>query len=1660
MKSIKRVLAGLMAVLMVFTSQQISVLADTDGGSKNQDSVYNLYVNCSDFSGGEVVVSAKLYDILGYKDDESGNKIPILSEKPIFEQSVTDWNDLNIPFSFAKNGKGESNDKLVRFVVTNSPDGFQPILQAPELTESSDYMEFLTDEDQANTYTIDYVIYSWMEHPIWANIYYGLDHYNYRHIDTPEGKYRIQINNTEDNVTHINGNAVYSGAELTNCYTYRSEITYFENESSDSIRIQLNKPLNNVVFEWWTDDTKHRVFIAEEGLVYTINDVVSSEVCPLSMGYNDTNNELTVSNIDGLMIDLQFKDQGNEDWNDIGDFDVKVNYDNNYGASVVCNGNQINDNMVFKFAETENGFETLNFTITPPSELPIKGETYHPVIVIEGTIYELVKDGESSFGPYNFSYTPTDRNGIHVSVTWTDEEKAYNDFWSGDNNFTVEYWVGGNGEAELADGSVSDSDIIRRGNSTKVRRPVGTKSVSIILKPGEDADLQEIDFGENGRVSKDDLLKEGSLSYDEESNTYVYCVDASEFGEYSHHGFGINFTDGSNDNAFRLVSPDGSFELRVHNAELGRFEISAGELKRANVFSQDFVLPNVKAGDKLTLFAGASEGSFLSFFNVWVNGNQLYQYPENDGSLWESVSSALGSGDGLAYTVAGTPVYMEVFFERANGEGGNQGGENGGDQNPVKDYDLRIKYDPSYDSQVICNDARVDSGNIYNFHGEGEGTVQTLNLTLVPPSGEEYKENLSPKVWINDNELTSSLVSNQDGSYSLTYEPSDSTGLEMNIVWSVEEYNYYWFNADETSFLGQIWADGPGRVELNSKTGAVEHIERNNQFRVRGQAGQITQVFVDIIPSDNEDLDEVIIDGRDRMNRDTLKANKLLVENSDGSYTLTVNTSGYRANDYFEVQVCFTGRGGNGQGGDERPEIVQKTGNLTKDVTLNFWKYDEEKQIYELEPYGVGMIFLNGLELYSENVIAGPVLRGGYSNADKKNNELYFSKGLFTTLSGADLAEGAIRDEEGCVVGFEKTTSIEGGYEYDNSFIRQDGTKEENIITDLFYVSLPVSDADEEVIDIVLGETKQQFTINWSPTAELFGEEAVVENGYAKLISITDAQGNDLLANGEADAQVSEEERSGYITLVPGALVTVELVPDYGYQIFKAVAAGQELEPDPEHVSRFTFEMPATNVYFSGIFEEARNEIDKSNLAKDGNVAGIDIANGENAASTGTIKLSAGATTTDDISAIQGVRAVSSVDIAIDNLVCKGTTDKDGNLEYWTSEVSEMEKPVEISFDVQNLDPDKEYVIIRNHNGQLTELDTAYENGKLTFESDSFSTYTIAEKAPKLLPAEERIKLHGYSVSLFESGKIGLNFFIAVPSELKAEELNAFVGFEKSGVSPSTIISGGDGDFAKTSLIPTNKFETISGDKVMKDGAYADCSYDIYKLSMPLSAAQQTDSVSITVGMNRQIVINDNYSVRDYAQTILSDTEGKYTNEIGLVKALLNYGAESQKYFDYNSNNLANNILDDKDKVITTGTVDYTKYQKSLLNNCKNITYYGSSLILKSDFTIRHYFTINAGTNISDYSFVVNGKELSAMKSAGQIYYVDIEGITANNIDHAYTLTITENATKQQASLVYSVMSYMSAAQNSNQKLEGLVKSIYAYGVAFKNYLALLSITI
>ena len=329
---------------------------------------------------------------------------------------------------------------------------------------------------------------------------------------------------------------------------------------------------------------------------------------------------------------------------------------------------------------------------------------------------------------------------------------------------------------------------------------------------------------------------------------------------------------------------------------------------------------------------------------------------------------------------------------------------------------------------------------------------------------------------------------------------------------------------------------------------------------------------------------------------------------------------------------------------------------------------------------------------------------------------------------------------------------------------------------------------------------------------------------------------------------------------------------------------------------------------------------------------------------------------------------------------------------------------------------------------------TAYAINQMTWTTDkaavtlnatgSAKSFTFTAEYASESPA---VSLYGRSITLKDN--IDVNYYMEMSDSVF--EHDAYLEFKIAG--------------------QTYKINASDAAEVNENGK------TLYKFSCPVNAAQMSDTIKTRIVIDNKTEEEYSYSVKEYASELLSKSNEYPAETVKLVKALLNYGAAAQTFFKYNTDNPANGILSDADKAVDAADFDaYKAVIKAGSANGQNngLSYYGSSLICKSEMTVRHYFILDNSSDINNYKFSyidTDGYEVSLTPkkaSDGGIYCVDISGIMACGLYKNYVCRVTGMDSSQIIELNYGPLSYAYSVANdkdSSIELKNLMNALYMY---------------
>ena len=269
--------------------------------------------------------------------------------------------------------------------------------------------------------------------------------------------------------------------------------------------------------------------------------------------------------------------------------------------------------------------------------------------------------------------------------------------------------------------------------------------------------------------------------------------------------------------------------------------------------------------------------------------------------------------------------------------------------------------------------------------------------------------------------------------------------------------------------------------------------------------------------------------------------------------------------------------------------------------------------------------------------------------------------------------------------------------------------------------------------------------------------------------------------------------------------------------------------------------------------------------------------------------------------------------------------------------------------------------------------------------------------------------LFGHSLSL--EGTVGVNFYMQLGKEV-LEDDGAYMRFTLNGK-----------EYMEVSVKEATTVE--------KDGTTC----HVFKCGVPVKDMETKITAQLILSDGRKGCVYS-YTVKEYIDSIKNDEE--YIDERELVNAMSNFGNQATKYF-------ANDTVDKVENVTPEELKSYETHQAQLSGN-ENRVYYGSSLLLKTDTILRHYFT--------EKVTVVGGGYEAIPK--GNLWYIEFEGIPAHELGNPKTITVTTKAGTD-ITLTYSPLSYAYitlSREGEADSLTSLMRAMYQYHKAAQAYLA------
>ena len=233
-----------------------------------------------------------------------------------------------------------------------------------------------------------------------------------------------------------------------------------------------------------------------------------------------------------------------------------------------------------------------------------------------------------------------------------------------------------------------------------------------------------------------------------------------------------------------------------------------------------------------------------------------------------------------------------------------------------------------------------------------------------------------------------------------------------------------------------------------------------------------------------------------------------------------------------------------------------------------------------------------------------------------------------------------------------------------------------------------------------------------------------------------------------------------------------------------------------------------------------------------------------------------------------------------------------------------------------------------------------------------------------------------------------------------------------------------------------------------------------------LTHSRKVQPVGLDAGGTRRVGSAADFSVRGYAETILGTINRNKTADAKLGRALialLDYGAEAQKYFGFETDDLANKNLTDADLAQLDELkekIGVYRADKRTVNDPEGL-YAASSCVLGSSQALRfylnlpesrtdraslrfrvHYDSYRDERHVAEWSFA----ELNATETEG-VYFLEVPELRAADVLTNVTLTVEKNGSAL-ARVTDSVASYCARVQLEQPETAGLADALIVYGLS------------
>lgn len=280
--------------------------------------------------------------------------------------------------------------------------------------------------------------------------------------------------------------------------------------------------------------------------------------------------------------------------------------------------------------------------------------------------------------------------------------------------------------------------------------------------------------------------------------------------------------------------------------------------------------------------------------------------------------------------------------------------------------------------------------------------------------------------------------------------------------------------------------------------------------------------------------------------------------------------------------------------------------------------------------------------------------------------------------------------------------------------------------------------------------------------------------------------------------------------------------------------------------------------------------------------------------------------------------------------------------------------------------------------------------------------------------------------NLVLSGQIGVNFYVAVPTDFDVAD--TYVQFEINNRE--------------------EQHSFTDAEQVIVNGI------ELYKFTCEVTSIEMADQIHASIVYGDNESVSEDYSVQTYIDK--SATMGYDETTMELINSIANYGSYVQPFLaavhnisSYDEMPSGYEISDDD---VAAAKTALEAYKPILGENNSDVQNIGYQLNLRAQTTLNIMLLLPKEYNGSISAKLSDGTVLDVIKMSGTVYRVSIGDIPAHELGKAHTITITTDSGSY--AITASALSYAYKEMNSpsNDYSETAMAALYRYYLATVDY--------